>query len=369
MKRSPRPFTHLMFPSFFGGYFIEFINKEFNENEHVFYIVNMPYLKNPPNSIPEASNVHTVEGFAQHVKLIIHLLKAKTIFFHSLNHRVLIYLASIPGIAKKSHWLGWGADITRFKRKPSIKLKRRLKSYLPILDFFLFKRAVSKFKAFHNYRTTDFVLVKEQYGFKGRCYENFIYPSNTKWEAFASKTASHLPEKNLSVMVGHAVTPHIEHIDTFEKITPLFKRGLISEVLAPVSYGGPPAYKEQILSVGEKLFEDKFHSIEDFLPYDDFIKIIKDKVDVLIINGESLGGYGNMILALALRKILVLSSKNPLRESFTSRGIQVETLEEFIKDDYKLPSHEIIEGNLEKLHEYYSQKKLKGIWSNIFQEG
>ncbi len=92
----------------------------------------------------------------------------------------------------------------------------------------------------------------------------------------------------------------------------------------PLSYGGSEAYIQSIIQIGYKLFEDKFHPIEDFIPLAKYQELL-NKCGIVWMNHIRQQGAGNIFAAIYMGKKIILNPQSNLYKTLISWGVKVNT--------------------------------------------
>jgi dTDP-N-acetylfucosamine:lipid II N-acetylfucosaminyltransferase len=97
-----------------------------------------------------------------------------------------------------------------------------------------------------------------------------------------------------SILIGNSATLSNNHLDIFEII-----KNINCKVIVPLSYGayGYQDYKEIVISKGVSLFGENFHAIVDFLPIQDYDKILMS-CNTMIMYHIRQQALGNIYMAL-----------------------------------------------------------------------
>ena len=108
---------HLFPKSKFLGSYVDFINKYFNKNNHLFVVYS-----NGPEQIPD--NLYQVQNVIDYdTKNTLWLLKeskkAEKIIFHNLSVNIyeLFMFFLHPQLVQKSVWFIWGGDLYCYRNK------------------------------------------------------------------------------------------------------------------------------------------------------------------------------------------------------------------------------------------------------------
>ena len=149
----------------FVNRYVDFINTNFNKNDHKFYIIGN---KNDV-TIDEWDNLIEIDGKMKNmVFLIKDLFMSSKIIIHGLfNRKVIFIFFIIRKLLKKSYWTIWGGDLYWHEfRRHSIKE-----------DMFEYMRKVviKNLSGLITHIHGDYELAKKWYGAQGNYYYSFLY--------------------------------------------------------------------------------------------------------------------------------------------------------------------------------------------------
>ena len=134
------------------------------------------------------------------------------------------------------------------------------------------------------------------------------------------------------------------------------------KVIVPLSYGDVPGY---ILQEGKKLLGDYFMPVVDFMPLDDYNRLLMSS-DVFIYGNYRQAAVGNIVVALYIGAKVFLNKKNPLYSMYKERGYKFFSLDELEeKINYQLTDEEI-ENNRTKVLTLSSYEHIKDNISRFF---
>ena len=132
-----------------------------------------------------------------------------------------------------------------------------------------------------------------------------------------------------NVLIGNSCTIECNHLDGFSALRS-FELGK-ANVVVPLSYG-KPWLKNLLLREGRRRFGEHFYPLTDFLPRDEYNRIIKSCA-VAIMPHYRPQAFGNILTALWLGTRVYMSKRSPLFCFFKRIGAVVFSLE----DDFKKP--------------------------------
>ena len=148
---------HIMVLDKFIPPFIEFVNKHFNPDEHIYLIFGQ---KDEKYGKLDAKNIEYIKSKKEVFKLLRYLYKSKKIIIHGLwNEHFNRLLFLQPWLLKKCYWVMWGGDF-----------------YFPEKQSFIKKQVIKKMGHFITYIKGDYELVQKWYGANGKWHRCFLYP-------------------------------------------------------------------------------------------------------------------------------------------------------------------------------------------------
>ncbi|WP_373399098.1 TDP-N-acetylfucosamine:lipid II N-acetylfucosaminyltransferase [Algoriphagus halophilus] len=100
----------------------------------------------------------------------------------------------------------------------------------------------------------------------------------------------------------------------------------MDKIVCPLSYGDT-TYRNQIMLKGNKIFGDRFISLNDFMPYPDYVQQLLS-CSYFFMNSLRQLGLGNILLLLYLGSKVILDKSNPVYRFFIKNEIRVFSIEE-----------------------------------------
>jgi dTDP-N-acetylfucosamine:lipid II N-acetylfucosaminyltransferase len=333
--------------------FINFINRNFNENEHLFLIIqgvseNIIKIPQKKNVIKTSKNLNSI------ITLIKSMNECEKLFLHGLfNSKIILLLFLQPWLLKKSNWIVWGGDLYHYKFR-----KRNIKSdIIEYIKSFVIKRMgglITHIKG-------DYELAKAWYGARGKYYYSFIYPSNLYKEYDLSKVEKDNGKKY--IQVGNSADSSNNHFEIFDKLSN-FKDDKL-EIICPLSYGDLE-YRKTVINAGRKIFGDKFNPITELLPFEEYLNLLA-KVDIAVFAHKRQQAIGNITTLLGLGKKVYIRDDITTWDFCKEHGLKVYSINNF---DEKVFLQDIPEDekkrNIENVKCYFSEEKLVQDWRKIF---
>ncbi|MCL1139589.1 TDP-N-acetylfucosamine:lipid II N-acetylfucosaminyltransferase [Shewanella pneumatophori] len=305
---------------------IHFVNENFDENEHVFLILNS--TKIAAVDMSAFSNVKILKPFdnqnsilrkiflfykfpASLLTLFIFFFRSKKIHLHGLfDKKIIIFLYFFRNFSKKTYWYLWGGGDIDI---PS-EIKRKT------IWYYIEKVVKGNFKGYVTYLPGDYVLVKKLYNAKGTYHEALMYESNVfKYKAPTNQNVDSV----IRILVGNSADCANNHLDIFNELRKHKEKNI--KVYCILSYGEKPwsrGWTNKVIDKGYAIFGEKFIPITTFMSiceYNDFLK----KIDVAIFAHKRQQGMGNTINLLGLGKKVYIRSDITSWDLFKSLGLNI----------------------------------------------
>ena len=349
--------------------YIEFINKNFEIDEHNFLIIDgekkqgdKSYKKdNIERYISKGRNLtrilKTIFLILQipilYIKLFFYFRKSQKVIIHGLfNIRIIIFLYFFRVFLKKSNWVIWGGDLY----EPPV----RKGTFLDRIDKFV-KRNIAYISSLV---PEDYQMAKKINFVTGK-YSRAIY-MNPITLSFLEKLERYENMKNgtINIQIGNSSDPSNNHIEIIELLKKYKDENI--KIYCPLSYGNKD-YAQEVQKYGKDIFKEKFIGLLEFLPPQEYAKYINN-IDILVFNHKRQQGLGNInALAYLERKIYIrsdISSWMYLKEElgleiYDTLNIEEETFKDFISNPKNNNKERI-------LSTVYSIEYMKNIWENNF---
>lgn len=337
-------YIHIMNNDKFVKPFVDFLNKNFNPDEHMVLCYRTCPDK-APTLFPRGRNVYEYVYF----KDITGLLgdNIDKIIFHSLFlPGVIDRLYREPELLKKSYWVIWGGDLYNAPRDEKNDFVRK------------------NFKGYISLITGDEKVAQNKYN-SNSVLMNAMYIPLTKIEHI--KGLNKNKKSNITIQINNSCNEStLEMLDILSK----FKDKNI-KIRTILSYG-KMEYKDKIIQKGKEIFGDKFEYLDKYISADKYAKYIADN-DILILNPNRQQGAGNIMLALSVGvKVFVcdatVSSKFFKDEGFIiydSANIKNLTFEELLEYPEE-PKNK----NIEKAYLFLSDSQYMhqfNAWTKVFE--
>jgi dTDP-N-acetylfucosamine:lipid II N-acetylfucosaminyltransferase len=292
------------------SHFINFIDDEFNTQEHYFWLYGPA---RDPCKAQKSDRVYFCEPrfygqLKAYLKLFLQLHLAKKVIIHGLfNIRVIAILAFCPWLIRKCYWIIWGGDLYSYRSKKKTWLQKG-KEFL--------KRFVVK-RVGHLVTGTpgDVELARAWYGATGKHILCFNYPSNV----FVEKPEQATEDDHFNILIGNSADPSNNHIDVFNRL-----RGGLPEnarIYCPLSYGNA-GYAREVIVEGKAIFGDKFKPMTDFMAFRKYLEFLSS-IDVAIFDHNRQQAFGNALCLIGFGKKVYLNPTSTLNGMFEQFGIEI----------------------------------------------
>ena len=311
--KSDARIVHCMNAQKFTEPFITFVEQHFDASEHRFIIREDD--KFPVNA---GKNVVVVPKNISRIALFrlyyTEFKRAEKIFLHGLFAKDLVKILALQfWVLKKCYWVMWGADLYHFifrKRSLRTNLFEKVRAFV-----------IRRMGHLVTYIDGDIDLARQWYGASGQAHRCFMYSSNLYKPLPAVSGVKDTSE--VVILVGNSADPRNEHIDTLERLAPFAKENI--RIVAPLSYGRK-RYADSVIREGQRLFGDKFEAITDFMPLDDYVRLLS-QVDIAVFNHRRQQAMGNIVSLLGLKKKVYLRSDITSWEFLRGLGVAVFDIE------------------------------------------
>lgn len=350
--------VHLFPYEKFTKQYVEFVNAQFDNNQHKFVIIDSKRelqgheFNYYPNCSVWDNNIFSF-------KKIISNMDAMIIHSLFLPKHLLFYLAFYKKL-NKTAWLIWGRDLHQdiiefvpknYRQKMSLLVRERIAKKVNSIITLTKEDYTSYNEYFRNFKTSF----------------NVIYGNGQALKLL--KEIDNIEIKNTNtykILVGNSATRTNNHEEVFLLLEKYKDENI--EVIVPLSYGEDIEYKNNIEVVGKKIFGDKFKPIHNFMDYREYLQLLS-KMDVAIFNiRREQQGLGN------IRALLYLGSKVYLHLD-TSMGIEISNvcdignMAELPKQSFEeliFISNDSKKKNQNSITKIYDQSVAKRQWIEVF---
>lgn len=266
-------------------------------------------------------------------------------------------------------WLGWGYDyydiINKNKSELLLPLTKkkwhvsREKKLLTEKIKSIIKRVALPSKANIIERIDIFCpVLPSEYGATKIKFDGKVFPRQGFWnygnleEDLIKGFEGHTVSGN-NLLVGNSASAENNHLDTFSLISGIGIDG--RDIISPLSYGSPQ-YRDFVISEGAKFFGENFKPLTNFMPIQEYIKILQS-CGFVIMNHLRQQAVGNIVIMLYLGAKVFLNKSCPTFTYFKSHGAVI-----FSIDDLKA-SPSMLNERLDAKSIAINQQALEKAWS------
>jgi dTDP-N-acetylfucosamine:lipid II N-acetylfucosaminyltransferase len=210
----------------------------------------------------------------------------------------------------------------------------------------------------------DFETLRTVYGTRAR-YVPAFYPIPMDGRTLEPGASPGAEGRTVTLLVGNSGDPSNQHEWVFRSLARFRSEGV--RILSPLSYGDP-AYVASVIALGHELFGDQFTPLTEFLPPEQYARLIRD-VDVAIMNHGYQQALGNIIAMLMLGKKVFVRSDTTTYRYFHDLGITVH-------DTLRIPESTLAEllefapetgtRNAESIRHQLSETSAVAGWRRLF---
>lgn len=349
-------YIHTIINNGYTAPYIEFVNRNFSENEHVFYIIRG--LRDEKCPIPDHSNVFRIysgKTLLNSFGLICDIFRAKKIILHGIFHKYLILLLFIfPFLTKKCNWVIWGGDLYDYlseKKGLKDKIIEKIKSIV-----------LSRVGAILTDVKGDYEFAKKWYHVTG-VHKRVLYTMPHDFDSI-EKYIGDVSTTNdtISICVGNSATDTNNHFEVFD-ILSKYGEGKVS-VFTILSYGDME-YAQKVTAYGHKLFGENFRPITSYMAYEEYCQIM-NSMDILVYDHSRQQAEHNILLGFFLQKKIFINAESPLFEYYKEKECEVFNLREVTSYNDLVHLTSEIKVNKDKFMIFQSEKRVKELWNNIF---
>ncbi|NRA12790.1 MAG: TDP-N-acetylfucosamine:lipid II N-acetylfucosaminyltransferase, partial [Crocinitomicaceae bacterium] len=135
------------------------------------------------------------------------------------------------------------------------------------------------------------------------------------------------------ILVGNSSTPSNRHQLIFDSLSDC-KLGS-SKLVIPLGYGDQE-YKKTVVKRGETSFRESFTPILDFMPLDEYVKMLSSCGHVIMAH-ERQQAFGTLLMMLLAGAKLYLSEKSPFYDWFNDMDVKIYSVESDLAEEITTP--------------------------------
>ncbi len=301
------------------------------------------YLENGAEKlkfVEPADNVEIVKVWQlDFSKLLDKIKKYDLVVLHGLKYfqsKIVLDL----GNSVRFLWLFWGGEIydnpkafknlmigkESKKRFQKTSFKNRIKNSLRPIYYTIFKKSLlpehSILKAAKKVGNVG-ILHKEDFDFLKKytiINENANHIKMTYYPLeFIFKGNEDTSVNGDNILLGNSASITNNHIEALELISKLNITD--QKIITPLNYGSKE-YAQQIASLGKKQFEHNFEPILDFMPLEDYTKLVQ-KCGFVIMNHYRQQAVGNILAMLWMGAKVFLDERNTFYHFLKRIGVYI----------------------------------------------
>lgn len=336
-------YVHIIFNDKFCCPFVEFINEQFDKDEHMF-LVNRFF---DDMVFPVADNVYE---FHRLKNLDFSSAKIEKVIVHSLFLGQLDYWAEhIDVLRKKGYWMIWGGDLYDAPRTETDDFVR---------------------KNFHGYISDtdgDTNVAKEKYQLADdKVFINAAYSFPITLQMIENAKKERKQHDYVRIQINNSCDWTI--IDMLRRLE-RFKNENV-RIVCILSYGEGEYCKQEIIKAGKDIFGDKFEYLDNFCRPQEYAHWLAQN-DVYILNQNRQQGLGNSFASLALGAKLFIKSSVTTYHHFNDKGIKVYdtlTIDNLTFEGLTSYEADVRESNQDEVRCFFDNRYLKKCWEPVFND-
>ena len=342
--------VHIMGNDKFAPDYIDMINSEFVEDEHNFFLLSYNNSIKIRREESWKNVTYISKSILDMVLLNNNLKKADKIIFHGLFSRIVMALVCFGGFSSKTYCALWGGDLYKHGKESRI-------------EYWIKKHIISNSKGIIMELEDDYYLAQKWYGAKCPYFNNMLYFSNI----VDNKLISTYKKPNTGtkvIQIGNSADPSNLHKNVLDVLTK-YKNDDI-KLMIPLSYGGKQ-YAKEIVDYATNIFGDKVNALMDFLPLDEYLKIL-DSVDIAVFAHKRQQGLGNILSLLAKGKKVYVPDEGTVYKSLKRLGVSIFATETLDSTFYDELSEDDVRTNMQIISEISNKNKLVSDWKRVFTD-
>lgn len=347
--------VHIIYRDKFTDGYINFMNNYLSEYNHLFYTTDRGFdLKvtsdgkviflNSYNDLNNKENKSTLKSADIIIISGFFFVNQMKVFF---NKKIL----------NKTYFHLWGADFYCLAKNGSIKR---------IISNFLRKYFLSNAAGVINLIPGDYEILCKYCTPKGK---HFVAPmcDDGTTQKIVNELKNVKKEMNpYKIMVGNSATETNQHFEILHLLERFRDENI--EIICPLSYGDKK-YAELVIEEGNRIFENKFKPLLEYMDKKDYFKMIATS-GVAIFNNNRQQAMGNINATLGLGCKVYIRSDTPMWKTFHSdrqyciyrvEDIESMSFDEFIKISSDVKKNVDIYSDLNDVNKYVNQ------WVNVLE--
>lgn len=349
------------------------IFEEVNPNQNLFVVFTRHQLK----FVNKQENVILFNDFEKKYSS----KDFSSVIIHFLNSRKIKFINKYIDKSLPIYWIIWGNDLYNKLLYPKgFELYDKQSSYYKKIKksviSTIFSKLINNLKTIKiekfiskriNYIATD--ITENDYEMLLKYYpklkkiswkEFFYYPI----DSILSKELMQKWVEGNNIQIGNSASITNNHEYAMRYLSKCNLND--KKIYAPLSYSGTKEYREYVKSKGQEYFGDKFVALDDFLPLEEYNRLMLS-FNVVIYGNFRQEAVGNILISLFLGAKVFISRNNPVffwakKLDLILFELESITQEEIDKSlDIKSRNH-----NRDIILKLYNLERLKSIIKNEF---
>lgn len=299
------------------------------------------------------------------------------------HHELTAYLIELADVSSsKIIWMLWSGDLYNspfftgriylpqtyaldsvFKFSPltlKAKVKEGIKLILNKPSYFFYKKSFKRINKIGSFFPRDVKNASNSFNKDYSYVFHGILSVNEQLKGIDQTDPGNLGD---AILIGHAGVPELNHLDLMDSMYECFSG---RKLMCPLSYGSPEYIKE-VKKIGLEKFSDSFIPLEDYLPREEYYKLLM-KSSFAVFGSLIHQGFGNIMTLLQMGMKVFLFEENPIYSQLKSLGLFIFPLDDASPEDFhnRLTNEQIFH-NRTLLKELLSDPIVDEYYRNIYQ--
>lgn len=370
-------YVHLMYDNFYCNKFMHFTNEHFDEKDHLYLLIVPDEHEFKHINFDGVNNIEIISLKNDINKLNFYLNNTNKIFIHYLFDHICRTLIKL-GIKKELYWVLYGGDLYNHIDKELHS--KQTKKLIEEIGFNFSDNNISINSIYRksiirkmDYILTDFI--------KDFSILNSTFINNSKRLSYLHPTPvdfSLLEKKGLFnkqynfndkydkvILVGNSANSLNNHIDILYKLKQIDSENFC--IVMPLSYSGHDAYVNKITSIGNRLFNERFIPLSNYLDPEIYSGILK-QVDIAIFNHNRQQAVGNIWALLYTGAKIYLSEKISTYKWLKDLNLNIKSIEKIKWDSSLFDTFEDDQLNKTIINKAFNKKQYIFKMDKIFNE-
>lgn len=239
-------------------------------------------------------------------------------------------------------------------------IKELLKFYLRRPGYFTYKNSFQRVGTIASFFEGDVAHASRVFK---KQYRHLPFALLSFEELVKGIPAEKISKPGEKILLGHAGVPENNHFDLFPKLENLAVNRLL---VCPLSYGNS-IYIEAVSNYGKSLFGDRFETIVDFLPRDEYYLKLSE-MGFAVFNTLIQQAFGNILGLLYMGVKVFLNPENSIYQQLKGIGVTVFSIDELTEQSLRETlSKAQINSNQELLKINFSEDKVNEYYSRLLK--